>query len=78
MIRIMKRDKSVGTFHPMDVIMRSWRVPIKLCKLLLLQHHFDVNEQHFFNLLKDQNMHRKKCNSVLQSWLWVNEDGETK
>lgn len=29
-------EGDVGTIHPMDVIMRSSKVLIKLCKLLLL------------------------------------------
>jgi hypothetical protein len=43
-IRTLRMDMLMGNFHPMEVILTSWKISFKLCKLLFLQHHYNVNE----------------------------------
>lgn len=57
MIGTMKRDKLMGIIHPnLKIILTSWRVPSKLCKLLLLQHHYDISKEDFFSPIREQNI----------------------
>jgi hypothetical protein len=56
-IMIVKRDKLVCNF------VASWKVCFEMCKLL--QCHFYIIEQNFFNLVKDQNMQKKKNATLL-------------
>jgi hypothetical protein len=49
----------------MKVTLTSWKVSFKLCELLFLQHHYDIDEQDFFIPMKDQDIPRKKCNGAL-------------
>jgi len=48
-----------------SITLIGWRVPFGLCNLLFLRHHYNVNEQIFFNPMRDQNIQRKKCENVL-------------
>ncbi len=50
----------VGNFHPVKVILSCWKVFFRLCKLLFLWHHCDVNKHHFW-----PKYIKKKCYDVL-------------
>jgi hypothetical protein len=65
MIRIMKKDRLMNNFHLVEITLTRWKIPSKLCKLMFLQQHCDVNEHNIFSLVKDQNIQRKKCGCVL-------------
>jgi len=65
-IGILKKDMLVNNFHIMKVILTNWRVFFGLCNLLFRRHHYDVSKQFFFNIMRDQNIQRKKCDNVLQ------------
>jgi hypothetical protein len=67
----VKKEKLVGNYHPVEIALTSWRVPFKLCKLFLLEHHFVINEHDFFNLVKDQNIQRKKCDDAFRQWIFL-------
>ncbi len=49
-----RRDKLLG------VLSLSWKVFFESYKLLFLWYHFNINEQDFFNLMRDQNIQNKK------------------
>ncbi len=55
MIEIMKRDMMMYNFHSMEIIFNKLENTFQL----FLQHHYDINKQNFFNLVKDQNIQRK-------------------
>jgi hypothetical protein len=62
---MLSKDMLVNNFHLVEVILIGWKIFFGLCKLLFLRHHYDVNEQYFFNLVRDQNIPRKKCDNAL-------------
>jgi hypothetical protein len=56
--RTMKRNKLVGKFHSMEVIVIGWRVFSRLFITILVTLLHDISEQDFFNPLKDQNIQK--------------------
>jgi hypothetical protein len=44
----------------MEIILSNQIISFKLSKLLFLQHHYNINEQNFFNLVQNQNIPKNK------------------
>ncbi len=55
--RTMRRDRLIGIFH----LGQSCFDTLESTFLLFLWHHYNINEQDFFNPTRDQNIQRKKC-----------------
>lgn len=39
----VRRERLVNNFQLVEVILTNWRVSFELCKLLFLQHHYNIN-----------------------------------
>jgi len=65
MIRTVRKNKLMDNFHPMKNIGTSSKISFRLCKLLFLQHHCNINKHDFFDPMRDQNIQEKKYDDGL-------------
>ncbi len=65
---VRKKNRLVGNFHLVKDTLTNWRILFVLCKLLFLQHCYNVSKQNFFNLVETKINKSKKFNNALQKY----------